>query len=40
MLKYVIRKFVGTKNQRELKKLEPLVARVNELEPRMRALKD
>ncbi|WP_408629103.1 preprotein translocase subunit SecA [Anaeromyxobacter terrae] len=31
---------LGTKNDRELKKLRPLVARVNELEPRMKALTD
>jgi preprotein translocase subunit SecA len=38
MLSYVIKKVVGTKNERELKKLRPLVVRVNELEPRMKAL--
>jgi len=40
MLNYVLKKIVGTKNERELKKLRPLVARVNELEPRMKALAD
>ena len=40
MLDYVLKKIVGTKNERELKKLRPLVARVNELEPRMKALRD
>jgi preprotein translocase subunit SecA len=39
MLNYVIKKVVGTKNDREIKKLRPLVARVNELEPRMKALR-
>jgi preprotein translocase subunit SecA len=38
MLNYVIKKTIGTKNDRELKKLRPMVARVNELEPRMKAL--
>jgi len=38
MLNYVLRKIVGTKNERVLRKLHPLVARVNELEPRMKAL--
>jgi preprotein translocase subunit SecA len=38
MLNYLIRKTIGTKNDRELKRLRPMVARVNELEPRMRAL--
>ena len=40
MFNYVLKKIIGTKNDRELKRLRPLVARVNELEPRMKALKD
>jgi len=40
MLNYVLKKIVGTKNERELKRLTPLVARVNELEPKMKALAD
>jgi preprotein translocase subunit SecA len=40
MLNYVLKKILGTKNERELKKIRPLVARVNELEPRMKALAD
>ncbi|HTP26850.1 MAG TPA: preprotein translocase subunit SecA, partial [Anaeromyxobacteraceae bacterium] len=40
MLNYVLRKIVGTKNERELRKLRPLIARVNELEPKMKALSD
>jgi preprotein translocase subunit SecA len=40
MLNYVLKKIVGTKNERELRKLRPLVARTNELEPRMKALAD
>jgi preprotein translocase subunit SecA len=38
MVNYVLKKMLGTKNERELKKIRPLVARVNELEPRMKAL--
>ncbi|HET6414396.1 MAG TPA: preprotein translocase subunit SecA [Anaeromyxobacter sp.] len=38
MLNYLIKKTIGTKNDRELKKLRPLVARVNELEARTKAL--
>ena len=38
MLNYVIKKTIGTKNDRELKKLRPMVARVNEFEARMKAL--
>ncbi|HET9599797.1 MAG TPA: preprotein translocase subunit SecA [Anaeromyxobacteraceae bacterium] len=40
MLNYVLKKIVGTKNERELRKLVPLVARVGELEPKMKALRD
>jgi preprotein translocase subunit SecA len=40
MLNYVLKKIVGTKNERELKRLASLVARVNELEPKMKALAD
>ena len=38
MVNYVLKKILGTKNERELKKLRPLAGRVNELEPRMKAL--
>jgi preprotein translocase subunit SecA len=34
MLNTVLKHILGTKNERELKKLRPLVARINELEPR------
>jgi preprotein translocase subunit SecA len=40
MVNYVLKKILGTKNERELRRLRPLVARVNELEPRMKALAD
>ena len=40
MVNYVLKKILGTKNDREVKKLRPLVARVAELEPRMKALSD
>ena len=40
MVNYVLKKILGTKNERELKRLHPLVARINELEPRMKALSD
>jgi preprotein translocase subunit SecA len=40
MFDYVLKKVLGTKNERELKKLRPMVARVNALEPRMKALAD
>ena len=40
MFRRLVQAIVGTKNQRELKKLQPIVARINELEPKMRALSD
>jgi preprotein translocase subunit SecA len=40
MYKWFIRKIFGTKNERDLKKLHPLVSAVNELEPRIQALSD
>jgi len=40
MLNYVLKKMVGTKNERELRRIAPLVGRVAELEPKMKALKD
>ena len=40
MIEWVLKKIIGTKNDRELKKTWPKVARVNELETKMRALKD
>src|SRR5581483_3051197 len=40
MIEWTIRKIIGTKNDRELKRALPKVARINELEPRFKALKD
>jgi len=40
MIKYLIRKIVGTKNERELKRIMPLIADINSLEPEMAALTD
>ncbi|MBI5599583.1 MAG: hypothetical protein HY890_07575, partial [Deltaproteobacteria bacterium] len=40
MLGSVLKKVFGTKNDRELKRIAPLVEAVNSLEPRMQALKD
>ncbi len=40
MIEWTLRKIIGTKNERELKKAWPKVARINELEPRFKALKD
>ncbi len=40
MLDTLLAKVVGTQNERELKRLRPLVAQVNALEPSIRALSD
>ncbi len=40
MIEYVLKKIIGTKNDRELKRAIPKVAHINELETKMRALKD
>jgi preprotein translocase subunit SecA len=38
MLNWALRKIVGTKNERELKRMRPIIGRVGALEPRMKAL--
>ncbi len=40
MLTKLLAKIVGTKNERELKRLRPIVARINELEPQIQKLSD
>ncbi len=40
MIQWVLKTIIGTKNDRELKKAWPKVARINELETKMRGLKD
>jgi preprotein translocase subunit SecA len=40
MLNKVIAKVIGTKNERELKKIQPIVAQINELESKYKALSD
>ena len=41
MLGYLVRKIVGSKkNEREVKKLRPLVARINEIEAELQSLPD
>src|ERR1051325_8968435 len=40
MFDYVLKKIVGTKNQRELKKMQPVVARINEREAWAKSLSD
>ena len=40
MLKTLVRKIVGTRNDREMKRMQPLVAEINELGPALAALTD
>src|SRR3954469_22883290 len=40
MFNYVLKKIVGTKNQRELKKMQPIAARINERESWAKSLSD
>ncbi|THB71140.1 MAG: preprotein translocase subunit SecA, partial [Desulfovibrio sp.] len=40
MISSLVRKVVGSKNERYLKTIDPLVAQVNGLEPKMQALSD
>src|SRR5262245_61132957 len=40
MLDQLVSKFVGTKNERELKKIQPIVTEINALEPRISSLSD
>jgi preprotein translocase subunit SecA len=40
MLTKILQKVVGTKNERELKRLKPIVERINALEPSMQRLSD
>jgi preprotein translocase subunit SecA len=40
ILDRVVARFIGTKHERDLKKLQPLVAEINALEPEMQSLSD
>jgi len=40
MLDTLVKKFVGSRNDREIKKIQPLVAKINDLEPRVSSLTD
>ena len=40
MFKYLIHKVIGTKNERELKRLQPRVGEINVLEPAMQQLSE
>ena len=38
MLDTIVKKFVGSKNDREVKKIEPIIQKINSLEPQTSAL--
>lgn len=40
MFSYLLKKIIGTRNQRELKKMRPFVERINSLEPEFKPLSD
>ncbi len=40
MISYLLKKIFGSKNERELRRLQPLVDRINQLEPAMQRLSD
>jgi len=40
MITKVLTKIIGTKNERELKRLKPFVQKINELEPQIQKLSD
>ena len=40
MISNILTKVFGSKNERELKKIDPIVQQINALEPRMQAMKD
>src|SRR5256885_17232051 len=40
MFGFIVKKFIGSKNERELKKLRPLVAKINELEAGLQSIPD
>ncbi|MBI2896258.1 MAG: preprotein translocase subunit SecA, partial [Deltaproteobacteria bacterium] len=40
MLSWILKKVGGTSNEREIRRIRPFVARINDLEPRMAALAD
>ncbi len=40
MFNYILKKIVGTKNERELKRIGPMVTRINEFEPQITPLSD
>src|SRR6266404_2658080 len=40
MIGFIVKKFIGSKNEREVKRLRPLVAKINEFEAELQKLPD
>src|SRR6476660_8936564 len=40
MIGFILKKIIGSKNEREMKKLRPLVAKINEIEASLQSLPD
>ncbi len=40
MIGYIVKKFIGSKNDREIKKLRPMVAKINEIEAGLQSVSD
>jgi preprotein translocase subunit SecA len=40
MIGFIVKKFIGSKNEREVKKLRPIVAKINEIEKELQKLPD
>src|SRR6059036_2264301 len=40
MVSWILKKILGSKNQRELKRLSPIVRRINELDEQLKSLSD
>jgi preprotein translocase subunit SecA len=40
MFNWIIRKIVGSQNERQVKKMRPLVAKINQIEASLQALPD
>src|SRR4051794_10311006 len=40
MIGFIVKKFLGSKNEREVKKLRPMVAKINEIEATLHSLSD
>jgi len=40
MIGFIVKKFIGSKNEREVKKLRPMVAKINSLESELQKVSD